>query len=91
MKRVAAGIIAVSAFSITGTFAVTDLPTVHVVGYATDGMTILATKSLGPTRSVAVYGQRDEIRERARQEGLEVGALPLQDLFVHLTAGGLQK
>ena len=40
MRRVAAGIIAVSAFSITGTFAVTDLPTVHVVGYATDGMTI---------------------------------------------------
>lgn len=61
------------------------------VARATDGMTILATKSLGPTRSVAVYGQRDEIRERARQEGLEVGALPLQDLFVHLTAGGLQK
>ncbi|SMQ72853.1 ABC-2 type transport system ATP-binding protein [Devosia lucknowensis] len=61
------------------------------VARATSGLTVLATKSLGPTRSVAVYGQAEEVERRARDEGLEVGALPLQDLFVHLTAEGMQK
>lgn len=61
------------------------------IARATEGMTVLATKSLGPTRSVAVYGQTEDLKRRAGAEGLELGALPLQDLFVHLTAEGMQK
>jgi len=56
-----------------------------------EGMTVLNSKQLGPTRSVMVYGNLgDDERRRARGAGLELEALPLQDLFVHLTrpAGG---
>ncbi len=50
------------------------------------GRTVLSDRQLGPTRSVVVYGDRDPIsRVDAEQAGLEVGPLPLQDLFVHLT------
>jgi ABC-2 type transport system ATP-binding protein len=60
------------------------------VARATAGMTVLATKSLGPTQSVAVYGADRELARRAMAEGLEMGTLPLQDLFVHLTQGDTQ-
>ena len=56
-----------------------------------EGMTVLNSKQLGPTSSVMVYGNLgDDERRRARGAGLELEALPLQDLFVHLTrpAGG---
>lgn len=50
------------------------------------GLTVLSEKRLGPTKSVAVYGQLDsELRRRAEADGLELEPLPLQDLFVHLT------
>jgi ABC-2 type transport system ATP-binding protein len=54
------------------------------------GMMVLSRRSLGPTTSVAVYGDTDELGRRAASEGIEMGTLPLQDLFVHLTAGGNQ-
>jgi len=53
------------------------------------GLTVLSQKQLGPTKSVVVYGGlTDELRSRAGQSGVEIGPLPLQDLFVHLTTAG---
>ena len=50
------------------------------------GTTVLGTQQLGPTKSTAVYGELDDDRRaEARAAGLELGPIPLQDLFVHLT------
>jgi ABC-2 type transport system ATP-binding protein len=55
----------------------------------TAGMTTLAMRELGPTRSVTVDGVLDEAdRRRAAELGLELGPVALQDLFVHLTEPG---
>ena len=52
----------------------------------THDLQVLGTRQLGPTRSVTVYGVLDaEARRQARAAGLEIDAVPLQDLFVHLT------
>jgi ABC-2 type transport system ATP-binding protein len=57
-----------------------------VVDRFADGLTVLGKKTLGPTKSVMVYGALDDTyRQRARQAGLDVGPLAVQDLFVHLT------
>lgn len=49
-------------------------------------LTVLNDRQLGPTRSATVYGLLDEEQRRAaRAAGLELGPVPLQDLFVHLT------
>ncbi len=51
-----------------------------------DGLTVLNQKQLGPTKSATVYGALDPARHAAaRTEGLDLGPVPLQDLFVHLT------
>lgn len=51
------------------------------------GMTVLDRRQLGPTSSAVVYGTLDdEHRRKAADAGIELGPLPLQDLFVHLTA-----
>jgi ABC-2 type transport system ATP-binding protein len=53
----------------------------------TAGRTVLGDQRLGGTRSTTIYGQlTDEERARAREAGLDLGPLGLQDLFVHLTA-----
>jgi len=47
---------------------------------------VLASRQLGPTKQVTVYGElADDLATRARQVGVEVGPATLQDLFVHLT------
>lgn len=52
----------------------------------TAGLTVLSEKSLGRTKSAMVYGALDDAALiRARQLGLELGPIALQDLFVHLT------
>jgi ABC-2 type transport system ATP-binding protein len=57
-----------------------------VVDRFADGLTVLGKKTLGPTKSVMVYGALDDAyRERARTAGLDIGPIALQDLFVHLT------
>lgn len=54
----------------------------------TRGLQVLATQSLGPTTRATVYGDLEpHLRERARATGVEVGSVPIQDLFVHLTSG----
>ncbi|MTD29813.1 ATP-binding cassette domain-containing protein [Planomicrobium sp. YIM 101495] len=50
------------------------------------GMHILNEQRLGSTKSVMVYGKLSEREmEQAQIDGLEVGPVPLQDLFIHLT------
>ncbi len=52
----------------------------------TAGLRVLATRTLGPTRSDTVDGALDDPRRRrARELGLHLDPVPLQDLFVHLT------
>ncbi|MDQ0425758.1 MULTISPECIES: ABC transporter ATP-binding protein [Cellulomonas] len=50
------------------------------------GREVLATQRLGGTTQATVRGgvAEGDVR-RARQDGLELGPVPLQDLFVHLT------
>lgn len=50
------------------------------------GLQVVGTRNLGPTRQVTVFGDLDEgALSAAEQAGLQVGAVPLQDLFIHLT------
>lgn len=52
----------------------------------TASMTRLNTQQLGGTKSVAVYGELTEAkRHEARQLGLDIGPVSLQDLFIYLT------
>ena len=60
---------------------------VDVVDAFTAGMNRLSERRLGPTSSVVIYGQLDERQRReARELGLELDPIGMQDLFVHLTA-----
>lgn len=50
------------------------------------GRTVLGTQRLGRTSQVTLRGALDATDvDRARAAGLELGPVPLQDLFVHLT------
>ncbi|QJR17782.1 ATP-binding cassette domain-containing protein [Pelagibacterium halotolerans] len=49
------------------------------------GARLLSEKSLGPTKSVALYDAPQSLVADARRAGVEVGTLPIQDIFVHLT------
>lgn len=69
--------------SITGSAENTDL-------FVQD-MTKLHTQKLGGTKSVTVLETlSDQQRLQARQSGLEIGPVSLQDLFTHLTKEGDQ-
>ncbi|WP_448631069.1 ATP-binding cassette domain-containing protein [Cellulomonas soli] len=53
------------------------------------GRTVLGRQQLGGTLQVTVLGALDDAETRAAAvAGLELGPVPLQDLFVHLTADG---
>jgi len=50
------------------------------------GRTVLRERQLGATKSAMVYGGLDQRhRRQAREAGLDLGPVALQDLFVHLT------
>jgi ABC-2 type transport system ATP-binding protein len=52
------------------------------------GLEVLGEKTLGRTKSAMVYGRLDDKRlAQAREVGLDLGPVALQDLFVHLTSG----
>lgn len=52
-------------------------------------LTVVGRKALGGTLQATVYGDLpSDAAARARAAGLELGAVPLQDLFVHLTSEG---
>lgn len=57
------------------------------VDAATRGLRVVNQRMLGRTKSVTVFGDlaEDTIRT-AKSAGLEIAPVPLQDLFVHLTA-----
>ncbi|MGD8150703.1 ATP-binding cassette domain-containing protein [Ornithinimicrobium sp. Y1694] len=57
-----------------------------LVTTATAGLEVIGVKDLGPTRQATVYGETgDSWAADARELGLEIGPVPLQDLFIHLT------
>lgn len=50
------------------------------------GLRVLGAQRLGATKQVSVFGDLDgDSRARALALGLDLGSVPLQDLFVHLT------
>jgi ABC-2 type transport system ATP-binding protein len=56
------------------------------------GLRILGERQLGGTKATVTYGDlTDEQRRRATHAGLELGPLPLQDLFVHLTTASAEE
>ncbi|MPV38220.1 ATP-binding cassette domain-containing protein [Georgenia subflava] len=56
------------------------------VAAATDGLRVVGSRDLGPTRQVTVF---DDLGDGALtslgEHGLDLGPVPLQDLFIHLT------
>lgn len=51
------------------------------------GLTVIGQRQLGRTRSAMVYGELGDAQRRAaREAGLDLEPMALQDLFVHLTA-----
>ncbi|CAM3376326.1 ATP-binding cassette domain-containing protein [Stackebrandtia soli] len=53
----------------------------------TAGLTVLNERILGGTTQVTTFGELGaEQRRAAKAAGLELGPVPLQDLFIHLTA-----
>ena len=61
--------------------------TVAAVESFTRGMDIVSDRSLGPTRSVTVVDRLTaEQRRAAADDGIELGPIHLQDLFVNLTS-----
>jgi ABC-2 type transport system ATP-binding protein len=67
-------------------------PAIAVDGFvealAANGGRTLGSRQLGATKQVTILAGLDgETRERARRLGLDLGPVPLQDLFVHLTDG----
>ncbi|MHA7133676.1 ATP-binding cassette domain-containing protein [Oerskovia turbata] len=62
--------------------------TAGVVESFVEGRRVLARQRLGGTAQVTLFGTLDDAERREAAElGLEVGGVPLQDLFVHLTRG----
>lgn len=65
--------------SITGASAEVDQFVSH--------MTKLNEQQLGDTKAVMIYGSlNDDQLAAAKQRGLDVGPVSLQDLFIHLTS-----
>ena len=59
----------------------------EAVDAMTVGLRILSERHLGRTKSVIVFERFDGDRaRRATEAGIDVGPIPLQDLFVHLTS-----
>ena len=56
------------------------------VDAAVGDLRVLSEHSLGPTKQVTVLGALDDAtHRRLRAAGLEIGAVPIQDLFIALT------
>ena len=59
----------------------------EAVDAMTEGLRTLSERHLGRTKSVVVFEPFDGDRaRRATEAGIDVGPIPLQDLFVHLTS-----
>ncbi|TMW71436.1 ABC transporter ATP-binding protein [Alteribacter natronophilus] len=52
----------------------------------TEGLSVLGSETLGGTKRAKIYGSLSQDHlEQAAASGLEIGTLPLQDLFISLT------
>lgn len=59
---------------------------VAAIDKAAAGHTVMGTRDLGPTRQVTLFGGLDpRALQEAERSGLQVGPVPLQELFIHLT------
>ncbi|WP_010146724.1 ATP-binding cassette domain-containing protein [Serinicoccus profundi] len=57
-----------------------------LVEAATQGLRTVGRRDLGPTREATVLGSAHEPwAAEAQRQGLQLGPVPLQDLFIHLT------
>jgi ABC-2 type transport system ATP-binding protein len=64
--------------------------TADVVDQFVVGLKRLNEQQLGNTKRVVIYGAlNEEQRNKAKEKGLEIGAISLQDLFIHLTGEGV--
>jgi ABC-2 type transport system ATP-binding protein len=61
--------------------------TAEAVADVAEGLEVLGSRELGPTRELTVLGDLDRARAGAARAGVEVGPVGLQDLFIHLTEG----
>lgn len=53
---------------------------------AARGQRVVGTRDLGPTRQSTLFGALDsQALQEAERSGVQVGPVPLQDLFIHLT------
>lgn len=56
------------------------------VDQAAVGHSVVGTRDLGPTRQVTLFGELDQrALAEAEQAGIQIGPVPLQELFIHLT------
>ncbi|HBI03803.1 MAG TPA: ABC transporter [Paenibacillaceae bacterium] len=64
--------------------------TANEVDQFVKGLRKLNEQQLGNTKRVVIYGALSkEQRNEAKEKGLEVGVISLQDLFIHLTGEGM--
>ncbi|MGB3828154.1 MAG: ABC transporter ATP-binding protein [Ornithinimicrobium sp.] len=53
---------------------------------AATGQTVVGVRDLGPTRQVTLFGALDpQALQEAERSSVQVGPVPLQELFIHLT------
>lgn len=53
---------------------------------AAAGHTVVGMRDLGPTRQVTLFGDLDpQALHEAERSGVQIGSVPLQELFIHLT------
>lgn len=54
--------------------------------------TLLNEQTLGETKSVMLYGKLDAAQlQQAKEQGLQVGSMKLQELFIHITEEGRER
>lgn len=58
----------------------------EIVDEVAQGRKIIGEQQLGRTKAIMIYEKNnEELERRAREKGLDIGPVSLQDLFIHLT------
>lgn len=59
----------------------------EAVSNVTKGLKVIREQVLGPTKAVSVFGELGEqVREQCVKQNIAISQMPLQDLFIALTA-----